>query len=115
MTSCIGISILLALAEPPLVQWIILFSLGGIGASAFAPVLIGMFWKRGNHWGALAAIAVGMTLYVLAYTVAPQIGVFGMHASFACTLASTLAYVAVSLATPPPAPAIVRTFWGKAA
>ena len=45
--------------------------------------------------------------------VAPQIGVFGMHASFPCTLAAALAYVVVSLATPPPAPAIVQIFWGK--
>lgn len=53
-----------------------------------------------------------MTLYVLAFTVAPGIGIFGMHLSFPCMLAATAAYVAVSLATPPPPQDIVRTFWG---
>jgi sodium/pantothenate symporter len=114
MTACIGVSMLLALAEPPLVQWIILFALGGIGVSAFAPVLVGMFWKRGNQWGTLASISVGVALYVAAFTVAPGIALFGMHASFSCTLAATLVYVLVSLATPPPSPEILRTFWGKA-
>jgi sodium/pantothenate symporter len=55
MTVCLGAAIALALAQPKLVQWIILFSLGGIGTSALAPILLGMYWKRGNRFGALAA------------------------------------------------------------
>jgi sodium/proline symporter len=54
-----------------------------------------------------------MTLYVLAFTVAPEIGVFGMHPSFPCTVAAALVYVLVSLATPPPSEDIQRTFWGR--
>jgi len=112
MSVCLAASIALAVTQPKLVQWIILFALGGIGVSALAPILVGLFWKRGNQWGALAAIGTGMTLYVLAFTVAPGIGIFGMHPSFPCMLAATAAYVAVSLATPPPPQDIVRTFWG---
>jgi sodium/pantothenate symporter len=113
MTTCLVAAIALALTQPKLVQWIILFALGGIGTSAMAPIVLGMYWKRGNRWGALAAICCGMTLYVLAFTLAPGIGVFGMHPSFPCTVAAAVVFVVVSLATPPPAPDIVRTFWGK--
>ena len=113
MTVCIGAAIALAMTQPTLVQWIILFALGGIVSAAIAPILLGLFWKRGNRWGALASICSGITLYVLAFTVAPQIGVFGMHPSFPCTVAAAVVYVLVSLATPPPPADIVQTFWGK--
>ena len=114
MAGCLGAAILLALAQPELIQWIILFALGGIGSSAFAPILLGMFWKRGNGWGALAGICTGMVLYVLAHTALPQIGIWGMHPVLPSTVAAVVAYVLVSLVTPPPPEDIVRTFWGKA-
>ncbi len=113
MTACLGAAIALALTEPKLVQWIIIFALGGIGTSALAPIVGGMYWKRGNGWGALAAICTGMTLYVLAYTVLPQIGVWGLHPSLPCTALAAVVYVVVSLATPPPPADIVQTFWGR--
>jgi sodium/pantothenate symporter len=113
MTTCLVAAIALALTQPKLVQWIIFFALGGIGTSAIAPIVLGMYWKRGNRWGALASICCGMTLYVLAFTAVPQIGVLGMHPSFPCTLAAAVVYVVVSLATPPPSEEIVRTFWGR--
>jgi sodium/pantothenate symporter len=113
MTVCLVAAIALALTQPKLVQWIIFFSLGGIVTAAIAPIVLGLYWKRGNGWGALAAIISGMTLYVLAFTVAPGIGVFGMHPSFPCTVAAAVVYVVVSLATPPPPEDIQLTFWGR--
>jgi len=114
MTACLGAAVALALTQPKLVQWIIFFALGGIGTSAIAPIVLGLYWKRGNRWGALASICCGMTLYVLAFTGVPQIGVFGMHPSLPCTVAAAIVYVLVSLATPPPSEDVARTFWGRA-
>jgi sodium/pantothenate symporter len=114
MTTCLVAAIALAMTQPKLVQWIILFALGGIVTAAIAPIVLGMYWKRGNRWGALAAICSGITLYVLAFTVVPEIGLFGMHPSFPCTVAAAVVYVLVSLATPPPPEDIQQTFWGRA-
>jgi sodium/pantothenate symporter len=113
MTACLAASIALALTQPPLVQWIILFALGGIAVSAFAPIVVGLYWKRGNRWGALAAVGCGMSLYVAAFTIAPGIGLWGMHPSLPCTAAAVAAYVLVSLATPAPPESVQRTFWGR--
>jgi hypothetical protein len=54
-----------------------------------------------------------MTMYVLAFTVVPQIGVLGMHPSFPCTVTAAVVFVLVSLATPPPSDDVLQTFWGR--
>lgn len=112
MGACLAIAMTLALLEPPLIQWIIFFSIGGLEAATFGPILLGMFWKRGNKWGAMASIAWGMIAYALGNTVLPQVGILGTHPSLVCVVSSMLVYVIVSLATPPPPGEVVRTFWG---
>lgn len=103
----------LALLQPRLIQWIIFFSLGGLQTATFAPILLGLFWKRGNKWGAIASISWGMIVYGLAKTIAPQIALFGTYASFVPTVSSVLIFVFVSLLTPKPAEEVVRKFWGR--
>jgi len=114
MAACLGLAILLALAQPKLIQWIILFSVGGLEAATFAPILLGVFWRRGTSWGALAAIFCGTISYVLAFLVTGGSMVWGMHPSVPAVGLSVVAYVLVSLATPPPSETVVRTFWGGA-
>ena len=65
MRGCFAIAIGLALLQPPLIQWIIFFSIGGLEAATFGPILLGMFWKKGNQWGALASIIWGMGIYAI--------------------------------------------------
>jgi sodium/pantothenate symporter len=74
---------------------------------------LGMFWKRGNLWGALASISWGMVLYVLANTRFPEIALWGTHPSLISVVTALIVYVLVSLATPRPSDKIVQTFWGK--
>ena len=94
----------------------ILFMVGlafSIAASAFFPALVlGIFWKRANKWGATAGMIVGLgtTLYYIVRThaffggsmvdawfdISPiSCGVFGVPAGF-------LTIAVVSLLTPPP-------------
>jgi cation/acetate symporter len=98
----------------------ILFMVGlafSIAASAFFPALVlGIFWKRANHWGAVAGMlaGLGVTLFYVVRThpffggspdqawlsISPiSAGVFGVPLGF-------LATIVVSLLTPPPPPEV---------
>ncbi len=114
MGGCLVIAIGLALLQPTLIQWIIFFSIGGLEAATFGPILLGMFWKRGNRWGALTSISWGMIIYGLANTILPEIGLWGTHPSFVSIVTAVIVYVVVSLLTPPPSADVVQTFWGRA-
>jgi sodium/pantothenate symporter len=114
MGACLTIAIGLALFQPKLIQWIIFFSIGGLEAATFGPILLGIFWKRGNQWGAIASICWGMIVYALANTVAPQIGLGGSHPSLVSVLSAVVIYVVVSSLTAKPSEGTVRTFWGSA-
>jgi sodium/pantothenate symporter len=113
MGGCLIVAIGLALLQPPLIQWIIFFSIGGLEAATFGPILLGMYWKRGNRWGALASICWGMVIYALTNTVVPETWLWGTHPSLVSVLTAMIVYVLVSLSTQPPPDSIRQTFWGK--
>lgn len=113
MAGCLSLAIGLALFQPSLIQWIIFFSIGGLVSATFGPILIGMHWKRGNKWGTIASIIWGTTIYGLAYTVVPQLKVWGTHPSFISVITSVIVYVVVSLATEKPPEKVVKVFWGR--
>jgi sodium/pantothenate symporter len=113
MGICLIISIALALFQPKLIQWIILFSVGGMEAITFGPILLGLFWQRGNKWGTMAAIVWGMVTYALGNTILPQINMGGMHPAFTPVVTSVLVYIIASLLTAPPSEDVVRIFWGS--
>ncbi|MGQ9672267.1 MAG: sodium:solute symporter family transporter [Candidatus Aminicenantales bacterium] len=112
MATCLGLAIGLAISQPKLIQWIIFFSIGGLEAATFGPILIGFNWRRGNKQGALAAIGSGMIVYALANTVCPWLKFWGMHPSFVAVLAAGMAFVVASLLSSKPADSILRIFWG---
>jgi sodium/pantothenate symporter len=114
MAACLMVAIGLALFQPRLIQWIILFSIGGLVTATFGPILLGMHWKRGNKWGTLASITWGMIIYGLANTVLPQLKVWGTHPSFLAVITSLVVYIVVSLATASPSDKVLWTFWGAA-
>lgn len=112
MALCIGIAIALAVLRPALIQWVIIFSVGGLEATTFATILIGLFWKRANKWGAISSILWGTLLYGIASTVAPRLNPFGMHPTVIALATSVVVFVGVSLCTPPPEASIKALFWG---
>lgn len=113
MAGCLIIAIGLALLQPPLIQWIIFFSIGGLEAATFGPILLGLHWKRGNRRGAIASICWGMCIYALANTVFPEIGLWGTHPSLVSVISAVAVYAIVSRLTAPPPDSVVRTFWGR--
>lgn len=70
-----------------------------LAAACFVPFVGGVFWKRGNTQGAVAASVVGVITVVVSW-----LGVSFPIPSVFPIIPSAIAYVAVSLATPAPTP-----------
>ncbi|MFF3937781.1 sodium:solute symporter [Streptomyces phaeofaciens] len=76
------------------------------------PILGGLLWKRGTVQGALASVAVGgVAVIVLMATH----GILANEPVYYGLLASLAAYLAVSLATPPTAPAVLAAWRARLA
>ena len=90
---------------------IVSFAWGGFGA-AFGPVmLLALFWKRSNKWGALAGMLTGgITIFVWKYLVRPLGGAWDIYELLPAFLLALIVNVIVSLATPAPDASIVKEF-----
>lgn len=110
----VGISLIAAfLARDPdsSVFRVVSFAWAGFGA-AFGPVmLMALFWKRSNKWGALAGIVVGgVMVFVWKFLIAPLGGVWAIYELLPAFLCSLVAIVVVSLLTPAPEQSVVQIF-----
>jgi len=90
-------AMLLALIEPRVIFTFVLFAWGALGA-AFTPViLLCLYWRRFNRWGALASFIVG-PVTVLVWKLVPGLS-DKLYEMVPAAALSTLAAVAVTLAT----------------
>lgn len=110
----VGISLIAAfLARDPdsSVFRVVSFAWAGFGA-AFGPVmLMALFWKRSNKWGALAGMVVGgVMVFVWKFLIAPLGGVWAIYELLPAFLCSLVAIVVVSLLTPVPEQSVVQIF-----
>lgn len=70
VTAILGIIVfLIALHPPDLIIWLNLLAFGGLEAAFIWPVVLGLYWKRGNKYGAIASIVIGVVLYVLLHPI----------------------------------------------
>ena len=90
---------------------IVSFAWAGFGA-AFGPVvLLALFWKRSNKWGALAGmIAGGVMVFAWKYGVRPMGGLLDIYELLPAFIVAIVVNVAVSLATGKPETAIEQEF-----
>lgn len=90
---------------------VVSFAWAGFGA-AFGPVmLMVLFWKRSNKWGALAGMLVGgIMVFVWKFLIAPLGGVWAIYELLPAFLCSLVAIVVVSLLTPAPEKSVVQVF-----
>lgn len=110
----VGISLIAAfLARDPdsSVFRVVSFAWAGFDA-AFGPVmLMALFWKRSNKWGALAGMVVGgVMVFVWKFLIAPLGGVWAIYELLPAFLCSLVAIVVVSLLTPAPEQSVVQIF-----
>ncbi len=88
-----------AIREMALVQFIVLFHSKLIASFFFAPVVIGLNWRRGSAVAAIASMVTGLVVCV-AWTLATPMPL-GLDPIFAGVGSSIVVFVAVSLSTPP--------------
>jgi len=100
-----------AFAAPPALEMIIIFAIGGLGSAFFAPIL-GLYWPRGNQYGAVAAILGGMAYYIVGKSFITSIAL-GMDPIVMSISVSIVLMVVVSLLTPKPSKETLQLFWGK--
>jgi len=88
-----------AVHDVPLVQFIVLFQAKLVASFFFAPIVIGLNWRRGSGAGALASMIAGLVTCV-GWSVLPQ-PPFGLDAVFPGVAVSVAVFVLVSLAGAP--------------
>ncbi|MEH7352791.1 sodium/pantothenate symporter [Neobacillus drentensis] len=96
VTAIIGILvIILALSPPDLIVWLNLFSFGGLESVFIWPVILGLYWSKGNKYGAITSMILGMGSYILLDRFYPN--AFGLHTVVMPIVLSFIGFVMVSL------------------
>ena len=90
---------------------IVSFAWAGFGA-VFGPVmLLSLFWKRSNRYGALAGMVVGgIMVFVWKYAIAKLGGIFDIYELLPAFICGFLVNVVVSLITSKPDDEIIEVF-----
>jgi len=98
ITALLGIVVIaMSLNPPDLIIWLNLFSMGGLEATFIWPIIMGLYWDKGNKYGAIASMVVGIGSYIIFESFYPQ--PFGMHSVVTSIVLSFIAYVMFSLST----------------
>ena len=106
------LGVILAWDKDSSVFKVVSFAWAGFGAT-FGPVmLLALFWKRSNKWGALAGlIAGGVMVFVWKFAIRPMGGSFDIYELLPAFICAFVAIIAVSLLTEEPDKAIVQEFY----
>ena len=90
---------------------VVSFAWAGFGAAFGPAMLMALFWKRSNKWGALAGMLTGgVMVFVWKFLIAPLGGVWAIYELLPAFLCALAVHVAVSLLTPAPDREIVAAF-----
>lgn len=99
------LALVLALGEVRVVFWFVLFAWSGLGAAFGPPILLGLFWRRVNLWGAVAGMMSGLVVTIFwklswgaVVEAATGLSLYELVPAFAVSLLLTWL---VSLLTPP--------------
>lgn len=96
VTTILGVLVfLMALSPPDLIIWLNLFSFGGLEAAFIWPIILGLYWKTGNKYGAIASMIVGVGSYILIDRFYPN--PFGMHTVVMPIVLSLFAFISMSI------------------
>ena len=99
VTGILGVIVfLLALDPPDLLIFLNLFAFGGLEAAFIWPIVLGLYWKWGNKYGAIASMATGIFSYIALHFYNIENGnLFGVHTVTLPVILSLLAFIVFSL------------------
>ena len=90
---------------------IVSFAWAGFGATFGPVVLLALFWRRSNKWGALAGmISGGVMIFVWKFGIAKLGGAFNIYELLPAFIIACIFNVVVSLLTPAPDEEITKVF-----
>lgn len=90
---------------------VVSFAWAGFGAAFGPTMLMALFWKRSNKWGALAGMVTGgVMVFVWKFLIAPMGGAWAIYELLPAFLCALVAIVVVSLLTPAPEQQVVEVF-----
>ncbi|MDW0116340.1 sodium/pantothenate symporter [Sporosarcina thermotolerans] len=100
VTGILGIIVfLLAIQPPDLLIFLNLFAFGGLEAAFIWPVVLGLYWKYGNKYGALLSMITGIVSYIAIHFYNNAYGnLLGVHTVTIPVVLSLIAYIIGSLA-----------------
>jgi sodium/pantothenate symporter len=106
----LGIIVLLISLRPPqLLEYLILFAIGGLASTLFIPLVAGLYWKRANATAAILGMVGGMGGYVFFRAFVPDLPIDPLPITLA--ISGVLYLVGAYLGPPPRREALVK-FWG---
>lgn len=101
-----------SLNPPDAVQLLVNYAIGGLASALFFPLVLGLYWRRANEYGAIVSVLVGFIYFIVGSSLAPQI-TFGLNAFVPSVIASGICMFIVSRVTPQPPLGIIQTWFGK--
>ncbi|MED3549912.1 sodium/pantothenate symporter [Cytobacillus praedii] len=111
-TLIIGVGVVLfALTPPDYLQFIVVYAIGGLEATFFAPIVFGLYWKRATTWGAIISMYAGLISYILLGELFPN--PFGMQTIVTSTAVSIFLMITVSYLSKRPSQEVIIKFWGS--
>lgn len=106
-----GVAIIIALDENSVIFNIVSFAWAGFGATFGPLMLMSLFWKRINRWGAIAGmIGGGVMVFVWNLAIRPLGGIWDIYELLPAFIFSCICIVVVSLLTPAPSKEIQQEF-----
>lgn len=105
------VSVILAWNPASSIFRVVSFAWAGFGA-AFGPViLLGLFWKKSNKYGAIAGMATGGAMvFIWKFCISGLGGVWGIYELLPAFVLALIVNVVVSLATGEPEQSVTETF-----
>ncbi|MBE6741726.1 MAG: sodium/proline symporter [Ruminococcaceae bacterium] len=92
------IAVIIALNEESKVFEIVSFAWGGFGAAFGPAMLLALFWKKSNRYGAMAGMRTGVaTIFIWKFVVRPMGGIWDIYELLPAFIIALVANVIVSL------------------